>query len=319
LTKLHPPAVGLTRAREEKGLNQAELGRLVGMSRSLVNRIESGVVGFKREHAILFSGVLGKTPEELMFPHKEREEDGREKARAVTVYDPDSLPALVQKAAKTLASATSAAEVLDARNLAAVAYDAAKSAARFARAKGAHDTLIAKAHRAQADALDIEAQAKRRLADEYDAAQARGEIQKAGGDRVSKIPNGKNAPLGAAEIGIKAKEIHEARIIRDAEAREPGIVRRTIDQRLKKGQEPTKAALREVIYSVAGKTRGVAPEKPQGRGLRMLMAVIAAGQDLLEAVDKGVVDKTIVDLLDEDEREQLRRVAGFLTGLSSKK
>ena len=39
----------------------------------------------------------------------------------------------------------------------------AKSAARFARAKGAHDELIAKAHRAQADALEIEAMAKRQI------------------------------------------------------------------------------------------------------------------------------------------------------------
>jgi hypothetical protein len=33
------------------------------------------------------------------------------------------------------------------------------------------------AHRAQADALEIEAGAKRRLADEYDAAQERGEVR----------------------------------------------------------------------------------------------------------------------------------------------
>ncbi len=38
------------------------------------------------------------------------------------------------------------------------------------------------AHRAQADALEIEAMAKRRLADEYDAAQERGEVgQQTGG------------------------------------------------------------------------------------------------------------------------------------------
>ena len=61
-----------------------------------------------------------------------------------------TLPSLVQKAASQLASATSAAEVLEARDTASVAYDAAKSAARLARAKGAHDELIAKAHRAQA-------------------------------------------------------------------------------------------------------------------------------------------------------------------------
>ena len=47
---------------------------------------------------------------------------------------------------------------------------------RFQRAKAAHDDLIAATHRAQADALEIEALAKRRLADEYDAAQERGEV-----------------------------------------------------------------------------------------------------------------------------------------------
>ena len=41
-------------------------------------------------------------------------------------------------------------EVLDARDVATLAYDAAKAAARFAKAKGAHDELIAAAHRAQA-------------------------------------------------------------------------------------------------------------------------------------------------------------------------
>jgi len=50
----------------------------------------------------------------------------------------------------------------------------AKLAARLARIKQAHDDLISAAHRVQADAIEIEALAKRRLADEYDAAQARG-------------------------------------------------------------------------------------------------------------------------------------------------
>ena len=87
--------------------------------------------------------------------------------------DADSLalPALVDRAAAVLSNARSSAEVLEARDMASVAYDAAKKAARFAKAKNAADSLIAAAHRAQADALTIEAQANGRLADEYDAAQ----------------------------------------------------------------------------------------------------------------------------------------------------
>lgn len=69
--------------------------------------------------------------------------------------------------------------------------------------------------------MEIEAAAKRRLADEYDAAQERGEVQKAGGDRLSIIPEEKNAPK-ISDIGLSSKEIHEARIIRDAEEENPG-------------------------------------------------------------------------------------------------
>ena len=63
--------------------------------------------------------------------------------------------------------------------------------------------------------LEIEAQAKRRLADEYDAAQDRGEVQKHGGQGRD-IPDG-NIPAKVREIGLTAKDIHEARIIRDGE------------------------------------------------------------------------------------------------------
>lgn len=159
------------------------------------------------------------------------------------------LQTLVRKAADQLALATTAAEVLDVRDLAAVAYDAAKSAARFARAKGAHDELIAKVHRAQADALEIEAMAKRRLADEYDAAQERGEVS---AGRPKTLPGG-NTSATVADLGLTSKDIHEARQIRDAEVAEPGIISRTIMERLHAGHEPTKAAVRQAVIDVVGR------------------------------------------------------------------
>lgn len=148
---------------------------------------------------------------------------------ASSAMDAHALPALVDRAAQTLAGARSAAEVLEARDRAAVAYDAARSAARLAAAKGAYDDLIPRIHRAQADALVIEASAKRRLADEYDAAQERGEVRQNGGDRT-RIPNQNSATV--ADIGLTHKDIHEARIIRDAEASSPGIVRETVEAAL---------------------------------------------------------------------------------------
>lgn len=308
----YPPAVGLTRAMKERGISGPELAAYVGVHRSMVNRLELGDREFTRDWAERFAPHLGKTAEQLLFPHKSRDASGKEKARALTTYDPDSLPGLVQRAAKTLASATTAAEVLEARDEAALAYDASKRAARMAKVKGAHDFIVAKAHRAQADALDIEAQAKRRLVDEYEAAQDRGDVAKRGDPRPSKM---EGLPT-AADLGISHKEMHEARIIRDAERSDPGIVRRTIDDRLKRGDEPTRASLREAVYSAVGTTRGVAPDKPQGRGLRKLLVLLSAGQELLTAMEVGEIDLEVVNLLDDEEREQLSRISKFMAKLA---
>lgn len=162
-----------------------------------------------------------------------------------------NLPVLLQQASSRLANATNAAEILEAKVSAEIVYDEAKRARRFAEAKGAHDTVTAAALRAQADANEIIAQAQRRLADEYDAAQDRGEVAKAGGDRQSKIPDGNNAPVSAAAIGLTAKEVFEARTVRDAEAASPGIVRQALDGMLARGDEPTKAALRRELTEAA--------------------------------------------------------------------
>jgi hypothetical protein len=43
------------------------------------------------------------------------------------------------------------------------------------------------------------------------------------------VPKQNTRPATAKEIGLSRKEIHEARQIRDAEKRDPGIVRRTVN------------------------------------------------------------------------------------------
>lgn len=165
----------------------------------------------------------------------------------MVVIEAASLPSIVRRAADQLASATNAAEILEARDLASFAYDASKKAARLARAKGAHDEIIAKAHRAQADALLIESEAKRRLADEYDAAQERGEVRRPNNEKTT---SGVEA-VSVSDIGLTHKDIHEARIIRDAERNEPGIAERALNARLAQGLEPNKAALREAVNEAA--------------------------------------------------------------------
>ena len=165
---------------------------------------------------------------------------------APSIIPTDSLPTLINKATAALDSARSSAEVLEARDMARIAYDAAKSAARMMRAKEAHDNLVTEVHRSQAHALAIRARAEMRLAEEYDAAQDRGEVQTRGGDRVSNVAGENNAPT-ASDIGLRRDEIHDARKLRDAERAEPGVVQRTINSMIERGEEPTRATLKREI------------------------------------------------------------------------
>lgn len=75
--------------------------------------------------------------------------------------------------------------------------------------------------------LVTESEAKHRLADGDDAAQERGEV--AGRGQPSNVPDGNIKPATAEGIGLTRKEVHEARVIRDAERAEPGIVQRTLE------------------------------------------------------------------------------------------
>ena len=119
-----------------------------------------------------------------------------------TAAQSDDLPALIDRAAFALASAKTSGEVLEARDMARVAYDAAKTAARIARAKEAHDEIISAVYRAQGDAARIEARAKIRLADEYDAAQERGEVARLGTNQHGEgVTDGNTLPT-AADIGL---------------------------------------------------------------------------------------------------------------------
>ena len=95
---------------------------------------------------------------------------------------------------------------------------------------------------------EIEARAKIRLAEEYDAAQDRGEVATRADQNL--LPEEKK--VTAADIGLTHKDIHEARQLRDAERDDPGIIQRTLDGALAAGEEPTKAKLRDRAIRRAG-------------------------------------------------------------------
>lgn len=224
-------------------------------------------------------------------------------ASALAVATNGSLPVMVRAAASKLASAETSAEVLEAHDLASAAYAAAKMAGRFAKAKAAHDDLVGAVHRAQADAAEIEFLAKRRLADEYDAAQKRGEVASPGRSNVG------NTDISTVDdLGLTRQTIHEARQIRDAEAADPGIIRNTLDTLLAEGREPTKSAVKAEVLGPVPVRRTmrdhiVVPERAP--------EIIRSGADLVAAL------RRVRELMRVTQRE-FDDLAGWADGYTGK-
>jgi hypothetical protein len=164
------------------------------------------------------------------------------------LHDASGLVATVERAKALLDEG----DVIAAKVLAAHAYDDAKSAVALAERFKAGNALVDKARRLQGDALLIETRAKIRLADEWDAAKDAGLV---GAGRPKNVPDGNG--FTAADAGLDRKEIHEARKLRDAEAKEPGIVERAIAARLTAGLNPSRANLRAAV----GTTSATAEER----------------------------------------------------------
>jgi len=181
------------------------------------------------------------------------------------------LPAMIKDAAKKLATAATAAEILDVIDATGLAYDASKRAGRIAKAKGAHDTVVAAAHRAQADALDIESAAKRRLADEYDGAQERGEVAKSGRAKTN-VPDQNILPAKVEEIGLTRKDVHEARRVRNAELARPGVVKAALDNAIAQGAEPSRAVINEAVAEALGETKPTDTRTDEDREYADLLA-----------------------------------------------
>jgi len=153
---------------------------------------------------------------------------------------------------------------------------------------------------------DACARAEMRLAEEYDAAQDRGEVASRGGER-SGLQHSPVAPT-VADLGIRRDEIHEARKFRDAEIENPGIISRTIEGMVKRGEEPTRAALRKQIT-----------ERPKPQMAREPLWVWGRVKDFerdgILAISPMVIASGMTAEMRQDMRAQLRAVIEYLTKL----
>ena len=224
-------------------------------------------------------------------------------------HEIEKLPRLIELAANALSKATTAGEVLEAKQAAGAAYDAGKIAERLAKYKKAHEEVIAAIRRTQADALVIEARAQCRLADEYDAAQERGEVAKQG--ELGRGRSSKQELLStAADIGITKKEVHEARQIRNAEKAKPGLIRKMLDKQLEDGEEPTRADVRRVIKNATPleKKTPRTHRAPQTHYTETeIVALADKGMTIAQiAAETGIGQRQVRHVV---EREQIRREA----------
>ena len=197
-----------------------------------------------------------------------------------------TLPVLIRSAADALLHATDSAELLETISLAGVAYDAAKVASKLARAKDAHDAVLADVYRAQGQALQIEARAKMRLADEYDAAQQRGEVKTQSDNQLF----ADEKKLSADDIGLSPHQIHEARRLRDAENENPGIVEKTIENSINDGKEPTRAAVKAACKPAKKSSPGQSNQKFYRLVKAWESAGPAAQRRFLEYLDQHMED-----------------------------
>lgn len=148
-------------------------------------------------------------------------------------------------------------------------YEQAKAAAGYAEKVKASRQLIDKARRMQADALKIESVCYVAMANAVDAAQAKGEISRGG---RPKTVEGENS-FTLDEVGVDRQQLHAARKLRDAEAKQPGLVERAIEARLAQGFEPSRANLRAAV--------GTASASKEERGDNFYQTPVEATRTLL--------------------------------------
>lgn len=242
-------------------------------------------------------------------------------------HDQSDLAATVDRARALLDEGDYQAALM----LSSGAYDNAKAAASFASRVKAGEQLIGKARRMQADALLIESRAKIALADQVDEAQASGVM--AGQGRPKNIPDENVFTL--EDAGLTAKQLHEARQLRDAETNEPGIVERAIQARVEAGMEPSRAALKKSAgHAIGTKTaskdeRGDDLYETPIEAMRTLLALESFGLNVLEpSVGRGAIlrpleaagyEVTISDLVDRGiatEHGECQGVGDFLASIA---
>lgn len=248
-------------------------------------------------------------------------------AALVTSDDMHGLVASIEVARGLLDSG----DVAQARIIASVAYDQAKSGANAAVKVKASRGLVDKARRMQAEAVKIESLCLISMAETVDAAQSKGEVATRG--RPKNVSDENIFTLD--EVGIDRQQLHAARQLRDAVRSEPEFIERVVEARLSEGLEPSRAALKkEAGHAIGTKTatkedRGDDLYETPIEAMRTLLALESFGLNVLEpSVGRGAIlrpleaagyEVTISDLVDREistQHGECQGVGDFLASIA---
>jgi hypothetical protein len=202
--------------------------------------------------------------------------DTRSNSTALTTEEvlADRLPALIDRARSKLAEARTSAEVLEAKHV-------AEAALHFARVTDA-------ANEAHADCLRIITRAEIRLAREIDAAQERGEVERAGGDRVSTIVRAAdNGPAAIGDLGLDRRRVAEWR---DLAAAGEQAVDAAIDEVVEEARTAKRVVTKEAIRRKVAKTTPMRSRRPGATAILADPDIQMAG-DILDFLCRVPVDK----------------------------
>ncbi|HEX5934222.1 MAG TPA: hypothetical protein VFY63_08650 [Pseudorhizobium sp.] len=154
-------------------------------------------------------------------------------------FDTTSLAAKLSQAQHLFA----AGDMQKALVMSGAAYDEAKAAQGFAKRMKAGEEVIARVGAMIDEALEIESYALVALANEFDQAQAAGVVASRG--RPKKVASEDLFRL--EDIGLDKRRILHARKLRDAELKEPGVIRKRIALTRAEGGMPSRNNLRAAV------------------------------------------------------------------------
>ena len=72
--------------------------------------------------------------------------------------------------------------------------------------------------------------------------------------RPKSLADDKTFQATASELGLRRDQVHDVRLIRDAEAADPGLVRPALDGRLARGEEPKPMQLRRIVVWIVNRS-----------------------------------------------------------------